>query len=110
GSPVFHSLGEFLWDASLGNVVESRWDQARRKKDILEFRTPSTGWEGVPHQRDTEGSPRTLGTTEKAEFDNWFDRISSIYSSYDPATFYQAASLGVVPHVLRVLWFHLRRA
>jgi poly-gamma-glutamate synthesis protein (capsule biosynthesis protein) len=108
----FYSLGEFVWDSGIGDVVEPRWEQARRKTAVLVVRfAPGEPLEFQlhPFRRNEEERILPLPDGEREEFQSWFAEVSSIYDDYDPQAYLEAASAGVAQHTLKVLFFHLKK-
>ncbi len=108
---VFHSLGELLWDAQLGNVVDPRWAEVRRQTAVLTME-----WtRGVPpsfrfhpfHAADDFGIT-PLAEDDRRKFDARMAEISSVYDHYDPQVYLQAADNGVVEHWMKVARYNLR--
>ena len=115
-APVFYSLGEFLWDPQVGDVVEPRWDAARRKTAILEITVedaasaaPSFGVRIIPYQRTEAFELQELEGSEAEAFHAWWKDISDVYENYDPKIYLEAAGQGVVQHTLKVLKYNLLR-
>lgn len=109
---VFHSLGEFLWDPGVGNVVEPRWENARRLTAILEVTVGTDRdmkYRLLPFRRGEDFRLRALEGSEEGNFQRWFGEISSIYENYDSSAYLEGASQGVVEHVFKVIGFHIRQ-
>ena len=109
---VFYSLGEFLFDPSVGNVVDPRWNEARRRSCLLEIDFEPgqpLSFTITPYRRDDNFEVRELRNGDADDFHRMFQEISSIYEDYDPRLYLEAAGQGVVQHTLKVMLYHLRR-
>lgn len=118
---VFYSLGEFLWDPQVGDVVEPRWDAARRKTAIVEVtvvpqenavvsKAPfRLDVQVVPYQRTERFELCERTGADAEEFREWWNEISAIYDAYDPQIYLDAAGQGVVQHTVKVLGHNLLR-
>lgn len=109
---VFHSLGEFLWDPHVGNVVESRWNEARRRTAVLTIDVApgrASGFTFHPFRAADDFRLLALSGEERARFDAWMGEISAVYADYDPSVYLEAADQGLVEHWLKVVRFNLRQ-
>ena len=109
---VFYSLGEFLFDPSVGNVVEPRWEEVRRKTCLLEVDfTPDHPFvfTVTPYRRDDDFEVRELKGADAGEFHRYFTEISKVYEDYNPRLYLETAGEGVVVHTLKVLLYNLKR-
>jgi len=109
---VFYSLGEFLFDPDVGNVVDPRWDKARRQTGLLEvdyLPGQPLSFTFSPYRREENFLIRPLEGAAADRFHQWFDEISRVYENYDPSLYLEAASQGVTQHALKVLLYNLRR-
>lgn len=109
---AFYSLGEFLFDPSIGDVVDPRWEEARRKTCLIEVdftRGQPLAFTVTPYRREDDFEVREVEGADAEEFSRYFTEISRVYEDYDPRLYVEAAGEGVVPHALKVLLYNLKR-
>ena len=109
---VFYSLGEFLFDPSVGDVVYSCWDEPRRLTCLLELDFEpgrSLSFTVTPYRRDNDFELQELRGGEAEDFHRMFHDISKVYLDYHPKLYLEAAGQGVVEHTLKVLLYHVKR-
>ncbi|MCU0254103.1 MAG: CapA family protein [Acidobacteria bacterium] len=110
---VAYSLGDFVSDPTIGNVIRAERVAARRRTAVLTVHLSGSGpsaasW--TPFRADEEFRPRRLAGDEAqaalAELAG-FDRF------YEPGRYpddpWAEAGQEIGGHALAVIWFHLRR-
>jgi poly-gamma-glutamate synthesis protein (capsule biosynthesis protein) len=109
GKPVAYSLGDFVCDPTIGNVVLPERIRARRETAVLQL-DPAGAHTWIPYRADESCQPHRLTGAAAAEALAELQRRDARYSdgSY-PADPWAAAGETIGGHALQVLWFHLKR-